>query len=62
MNKYIEKCIDWARDYLGKTLIIIGISLMVIPTVYISFSINIIVGIIMLGFFIVLLGSLLYSE
>lgn len=62
MNEYIEKFVDWARDYLGKTLMIIGVSLMIIPVIYMSFSINIIIGIMTLGFFIGLLGSVLYSD
>lgn len=59
IEKYIEKYIDWERDSIGKTLMFIGSSLMIIPIIYIAFSLHIICGIMALGFFIGIMGALL---
>lgn len=60
MNKYIEKYIDLAKADLGKILMIIGSSLVIIPIVYMAFSLHIICGIIVLGFFMGIIGALIY--
>lgn len=59
IKKYIEEYIDWDKTDLGKTLMFIGSSLIIIPIIYMAFSLHIICGIMALGFFVGIIGSLL---